>query len=149
MNFHFKWLKVPEKANPLVRTLYDKMIEHRVGVLEMSHRSGVNANTLKDWRHRTCPTVDNLEACLNAVGYTLTVVAIDKSSPAEKRRKAALTDSDDDLLHDYHDRHNAAKALRINQVTLRALDIPFTVVAGRKYWKKAHLREWLERQEQK
>lgn len=147
MNFHFKWLKIPEQANPLVRELFRLMQKHRVGVLEISHRSGINKNTLKDWRARTCPTVDNIEACFNSIGYTLAVVPIDKSTPAEKRRKAALVDADDDLLREYHDRHNAAKALRINQMTLRRLDIPVTIVAGRKYYKKAHLREWLERQE--
>jgi hypothetical protein len=149
MTFHFKWLKIPTRGHPLVRALYEKMLEQRVGVLELSARSGVNANTLKDWRARTCPTVDNLEACFNAVGYTMTIVPIDHSSPAEKRRKASLNGSEDDLLRDYHDRHNAAKAIRVNEQLMRKLDIPFTVVAGRKYWKKAHLREWLERQEQK
>ena len=40
---------------------------------EMARRSGVNKNTLKDWKTRTTPTIDNLEACLNVLDLELVV----------------------------------------------------------------------------
>lgn len=42
------------------------MEEHRL------YEFVVNKNTLKDWRTRTVPTVDNLQACLSVLGYELT-----------------------------------------------------------------------------
>ena len=64
-------LSVPVKAHPLVRKLYDHMQCHNLGVVEMAELSGVNKNTLKDWRTRTVPKVDNLEACFNVMDLTL------------------------------------------------------------------------------
>ncbi|QIG67446.1 hypothetical protein EVB39_117 [Rhizobium phage RHph_TM3_3_9] len=72
----FRSLTVPARAHPLVRLLFEKMNHEQIGVLDMAERSGVNKNTLKDWRTRTAPTVDNIEACFNVVGLTLTVKRI-------------------------------------------------------------------------
>ena len=68
----FRRLSSPSKANPLVRKLFDEMNAQQIGILDMAERSGVNKNTLKDWRTRTVPTVDNLQACLSVLGYELT-----------------------------------------------------------------------------
>lgn len=69
----FRKLSAPVRAHPLVRRLYEEMNYQQIGVLDLAGRSGINANTLKDWRTRTCPTVDNLNACLNVLGLELTV----------------------------------------------------------------------------
>ena len=69
----FRKLTAPVRAHPLVRRLYDEMNRQQIGLLDMSDRSGVNPNTLKDWRIRTCPTVDNLNACLNVLGMELII----------------------------------------------------------------------------
>ncbi len=68
----FRRLSSPSKANPLVRKLFDEMNAQQIGILDMAERSGINKNTLKDWRTRTVPTVDNLQACLSVLGYELT-----------------------------------------------------------------------------
>jgi hypothetical protein len=52
------------------------MNSEQIGVLDMAERSGVNKNTFKDWRTRTAPTIDNLDACFNVLGYTLTIKRI-------------------------------------------------------------------------
>jgi transcriptional regulator with XRE-family HTH domain len=57
----------------LVRRLFEEMNREQLGVLDLAERSGVNKNTLKDWRTRTVPQVDNLEACLGVLGLRLTV----------------------------------------------------------------------------
>lgn len=56
--------------------LFEKMNSEQIGVLDMAERSGVNKNTFKDWRTRTAPTIDNLDACFNVLGYTLTIKRI-------------------------------------------------------------------------
>lgn len=68
----FRRLSRPEKAHPLVCRLFEEMNTQQIGLLDMAERSGVNKNTLKDWRTRTVPTVDNLQACLSVLGYELT-----------------------------------------------------------------------------
>ena len=69
----FRQLSIPEKAHPLVRLLFQEMNRQHIGVLDMSDRSGINKNTLQDWRTRTVPTVDNLEACFTVLGCKLTI----------------------------------------------------------------------------
>lgn len=64
---------VPDKCNPLVRRLFTEMHKQKIGVLDMADRSGVNKNTLKDWRTRTTPRIADIEACFNVLGLTLTV----------------------------------------------------------------------------
>jgi hypothetical protein len=69
----FRPLGIPNKAHPLVRRMFAEMNHQRIGVLDMSDRSGINKNTLQDWRTRTVPTVDNLEACFTVLGCELTI----------------------------------------------------------------------------
>lgn len=71
MRDRFVRLSVPESAHPLVRHLFDEMAAQRCALTDMAERSGVNKNTLKDWRTRTVPTVASLEACFNVLGFTL------------------------------------------------------------------------------
>ncbi len=70
-------VKVPDHAHPLVKRLFELMQHERIGVLDMAARAGVNGNTLRDWRNRTLPNVANLDACLNVLGYRLTVEEIE------------------------------------------------------------------------
>lgn len=69
----FRKLRVPESTHPVVRRLFEEMNHQQIGLLDMAERSGVNKNTLKDWRIRTVPTVDNIEACFNVLGLTINV----------------------------------------------------------------------------
>lgn len=69
----YRKLSIPQHAHPLVKRLFVEMNRHQIGVLDMAERSGVNKNTIKDWRTRTVPTVDNFLACLNVLGLTLSV----------------------------------------------------------------------------
>lgn len=69
----FRRLSIPGRAHPLVRRLVEEMNKQQIGVLDMCERSGVNKNTFRDWRTRTIPTVDNIEACFNVLGLRLTI----------------------------------------------------------------------------
>ena len=69
----FRPLSIPEHAHPLVKRLFEEMNAQQIGSLDMAERSGMNKNTLKDWRTRVNPTVSNLEACFNVLGLELYV----------------------------------------------------------------------------
>lgn len=69
----FRPMIVPAKAHPLVRKLFVEMNHQQLGMLDLSERSGVNKNTIKDWKKRSIPQVHNLAACFNVLGLTLTV----------------------------------------------------------------------------
>lgn len=69
----FRRLSVPTQAHPLVRLMFEEMNRQQLGMLDLSERSGVNKNTIKDWKKRSIPQVHNLAACFNALGLTLTV----------------------------------------------------------------------------
>mgnify|MGYP001080586753 CR=1 FL=1 len=71
MRLHYRSLTIPQGCHPLVRELFEEMHAQRCGARDMADRSGVNVNTLKDWRTRTQPRIADLEACFNVLGYTL------------------------------------------------------------------------------
>jgi hypothetical protein len=73
MHFRHRPVAVPAGAHPAVRRLFAEMNTQRCTAADLSERSGINKNTLKDWRTRTAPTLDNLEACLNVLGFELVV----------------------------------------------------------------------------
>ena len=72
---HFHPLKVPVNVHPLVRRLFEEMNREQIGILDMSKRSGVNKNTLNDWKARSNPQIQNLDACFAVLGMELNVRA--------------------------------------------------------------------------
>jgi hypothetical protein len=68
-------LKVPVNVHPLVRRLFEEMNREQIGILDMSKRSGVNKNTLNDWKARSNPQIQNLDACFAVLGMELNVRA--------------------------------------------------------------------------
>lgn len=64
---------IPTNVHPIVRKLFELMHEERLGVLDMSERSGINRNTIKDWKARAVPNIVNLDAFLNTLGYELAI----------------------------------------------------------------------------
>ena len=68
----FRRLKEPVNVHPLVQELFAEMNRQQIGILDMSKRSGVNKNTLNDWKARSNPQVQNLDACCAVLGLKLT-----------------------------------------------------------------------------
>lgn len=66
-------IKVPDRAHPLVKHLYQQMNLEGVTLRQMAIRSGYSVDCLKDWRTRASPNICSLEACFNVLGYELTV----------------------------------------------------------------------------
>jgi DNA-binding phage protein len=69
----FRRLTVPDRAHPLVRRMFEEMNYQRIGMVDLAERSGVNKNTIKDWKDRSVPQVHNLAACFTVLGLELTV----------------------------------------------------------------------------
>jgi hypothetical protein len=73
MRQRFTRLKLPEHTHWLVRRLFEEMNEQRICMMDVSERAGLNKNTMENWRRRTSPTLLNIEAALNVLGYELTI----------------------------------------------------------------------------
>lgn len=69
----FRRLKIPTNTHPLVIQLFEKMNQEQIGLIEMAERSGINKNTINDWKHRCMPRLDNIDACYNVLGLKLEV----------------------------------------------------------------------------
>jgi len=68
----FRPMLIPKNAHPLVRDLFVWMNKEQIGILDMAERSGVNKNTINDWKRRSMPSVANLDACYSVLGLRLT-----------------------------------------------------------------------------
>lgn len=73
MRLRFRPNTPPANAHRAVKRLFVECNAQQLTSADLSERSGINKNTIKDWRTRTAPTVDNLEAALNVLGLTLCV----------------------------------------------------------------------------
>ena len=62
-----------ERAHPLVRRLFAEMNEQQCSQQTLSERSGINKNTFRSWRTKAVPRLDDLEACLNVLGFELAI----------------------------------------------------------------------------
>ena len=69
-----RWRSETAHAHPLVKSLYDIVIQQQLSLTELARRSGVSVNVLINWRTKSNPNVASLEAALNTVGYRLAVL---------------------------------------------------------------------------
>lgn len=72
----FRHMPIPQHAHPLVRRLYAEMNSQRIGVTDMAERTGIARNAINDWKDRSNPQVQNLDACFAALGLQLTVKVV-------------------------------------------------------------------------
>lgn len=66
-------VKVPEKAHPLVKRLFQEMALQQVGLADLAERAGIARETISAWRYRQSPSVTSLEACLGVLGLRLRI----------------------------------------------------------------------------
>lgn len=81
---------IPSRAHPLVKELYREMIRRRRTYADIAKESGVAGSTIRDWRSRSIPRVDLLEAALNAVGLRLEIVPMAQPYNAQRDMAASL-----------------------------------------------------------
>lgn len=64
---------IPQHVHPLIRQLFEEMNRQQVSMARMGDVTGIDRATIKNWKHRHEPKVSNLDACLSALGYKLTL----------------------------------------------------------------------------
>jgi transcriptional regulator with XRE-family HTH domain len=69
--FRVSQLTVPANAHPLVKALFREMVKQRVTISDMADRSGIGRNAISKWRYCDTPTIINIEACFNVLGFEL------------------------------------------------------------------------------
>lgn len=66
-------LKIPTSAHPLVKRLFREMNKQDATILEVATEAGVSRQMIWDWRNRSRPKLDAIDACFNVLGLRLTV----------------------------------------------------------------------------
>lgn len=57
----------------IIQFLSREMHSQQMTSIDMCTRAGLSKDTMKWWRHHTMPRINDVEAALNVLGYTLTV----------------------------------------------------------------------------
>lgn len=66
-------LSIPNHAHPVVRRLFEEMNEQNTVMAEVCERAGLKPETVSNWRYRTNPKIDLIDAALNALDLELCV----------------------------------------------------------------------------
>jgi hypothetical protein len=66
-------LRIPRNAHPLVRRLFVEMNRQSVTIRELSDEAGISRQMVWDWRNRSRPKLDALDAAFNVLGLRLAV----------------------------------------------------------------------------
>lgn len=72
----FRYRPAIVNGNPIVKFLFEEMHRQRCCQMDLSERVGLHRDTLRNWRTRYTPRVNDLEAALNQLGYTLRVARL-------------------------------------------------------------------------
>lgn len=86
----FRYRPTIVNGNRIVRFLFEEMHRQRCCQMDLSERVGLHRDTLRKWRTKYTPRVNDIEAALNYLGYTLRVVRL-KDAP-----EGTLTYGEDD-----------------------------------------------------
>jgi len=72
----FRYRPTIVNGNPIVQFLFKEMHNQRMCQIDLSERVGLHRDTLRNWRTRYSPRINDIEAALNVLGYTLKPVRI-------------------------------------------------------------------------
>jgi len=59
--------------NHIIQFLTSEMHKQRLCEIDLVNRAGLSKDTVRFWRHQTMPRINDVEAALNVLGFTLTV----------------------------------------------------------------------------
>jgi len=65
-----------KSCDPTVAILFAAAHDQRISTADLAERSGINRNTLKDWRIRTTPRIADLRAVLNVLGLDIHIIKL-------------------------------------------------------------------------
>ena len=89
-------IRIPERADPVIKALFRLMQAEHLGIKDVSDRSGVAERSIRSWRTTSAPTLPSLQAALGVFGYELVV----------RKTKAR---EEEDRLYALHDLGHTAK----------------------------------------
>lgn len=72
-----------QNNNPVVRFIVDQAFKQQLTMYDLSKRAGMSKDTIRHWRHKSTPKVDDAEAVLNVLGYTLKPVRMPKKENSD------------------------------------------------------------------
>lgn len=85
MTVPFKRHNLAANAHPLVKQLITIMNERRISKKQMSLKAGVEYSSFASWQYRGFrPHLNNIEACLNVLGYELVMQKRSTDARAER-----------------------------------------------------------------
>ena len=67
---------MPQRAHPLIQLVFDEWQRQKQTALEITGRAELGYRTLEKWRAGQIPSVVNLEAVLNVLGFELRAVPV-------------------------------------------------------------------------
>ena len=71
-------IPIPAGCHPLVRMLIAECNTQGTTISEIAERSGVSRGTITGWRYTSTPSLENLIACFNVLGFDLVAVEVKK-----------------------------------------------------------------------
>jgi DNA-binding phage protein len=71
-------LKVPAHCHPLTQFVFTEMNRQRVSMGELAERVGCERHSIGNWRFCRNPRLDLLVAAMNALGFELTPVPMER-----------------------------------------------------------------------
>jgi hypothetical protein len=74
-------VSIPERAGPHVRLAFAEMARQGINYDEMESRSGILRAIQKAWRYKNVPTLQNIEATMNVLGFDFILIPVPKSCP--------------------------------------------------------------------
>lgn len=72
----FRYRPAIVNGNHVVRFLFEEMHRQKVCQMDLSERVGLHRDTLRNWRTRYTPRINDIEAALNYLGYTLKITKL-------------------------------------------------------------------------
>jgi DNA-binding phage protein len=64
------------KANPIFHWMYEEVTRQQVSMLSVAKRAGFDVGTIRSWwAGKTSPTLADVQAVVNALGYKMVVAA--------------------------------------------------------------------------
>lgn len=66
---------IPSNVHSLLRWIWEEITRQRVSAASVARRAGYNPKTLRSWwRGDTAPTLHDVEAVVNALGYDMVIM---------------------------------------------------------------------------
>ena len=83
-------LKTPAHCHWAVRWLVAELNVQKMASQYMCTKAGIHINTVTEWANHRIPRIDNIEACINVLGYKLMIVPIEDDSMNDKAARMYL-----------------------------------------------------------